>query len=47
MIGMRQSESENYNYYWRIGAGNEFISTETSDPVYLPNYWFQEMKVMD
>jgi hypothetical protein len=35
------------NYFWRIGSGNEFVGTETSDPVYLPNHWIQKMNVVD
>jgi hypothetical protein len=35
------------NYFWRIGSGNEFVGTETSDPVCLPNHWIQKMTVVD
>ncbi|MCU0560454.1 MAG: hypothetical protein MUD16_09710 [Desulfobacterales bacterium] len=35
------------NYYWRIGAGAEFIGTQTSDPVQLPNHWVQQMRIVD
>ena len=35
------------NYFWRIGSGNEFVGTKTSDPVYLPTHWIQKMNVVD
>ena len=34
------------NYYWRIGAGQEFIGTETADKPYHPNLYIQEMRLM-
>ncbi len=35
------------NYYWKVGPGNEFISTEGPDHAFLPNHWIEEMKIVD
>jgi len=34
------------NYYWRIGAGQEFMGTETADKPYHPNLYIQEMRIL-
>lgn len=34
------------NYYWRIGAGQEFVGTTTSDKPNHPNLYIQEMKIL-
>jgi hypothetical protein len=34
------------NYYWRIGTGQDFIGTETSDKPYHPNSYIQEMRIL-
>ncbi len=35
------------NYYWRIGGSEDFIGTQTSDPVQLPNHWVHQMRIVD
>lgn len=35
------------NYYWRIGASEDFIGTQASDPVQLPNHWVHQMRIVD
>jgi hypothetical protein len=34
------------NYYWRIGAGQEFVGTTTSDKPNHPNLYIQEMNIL-
>jgi len=34
------------NYYWRLGAGQEFIGTETADRPYHPHTYIQEMRIL-
>jgi hypothetical protein len=35
------------NYYFRVGAGNQFIGTETATSPYSPNHWLQEMRIVN
>jgi hypothetical protein len=35
------------NYYFRVGSENKFVGTETATPPYLPNYWLQEMRIVN
>lgn len=33
------------NYYFRVGADNTFIGTDTATPPNLPNHWLTEMRI--
>lgn len=44
--GQRFEVPSGGNYYWRAGAGQEFIGTETADRPYHPNLYIQEMRIL-
>jgi hypothetical protein len=33
------------HYYFRVGADNTFVGTETATPPDMPNHWLKEMKI--
>jgi nucleoid DNA-binding protein len=33
------------NYYFRVGADNTFVGTDTATPPDLPNHWLKEMRI--
>jgi len=34
------------NYYYKVGAGNDFIGTDSAQKPNLPGYWLEEMKIV-
>ena len=34
------------NYYYGIGAGNEFIGTDSAEKPNVPGYWLREMRIV-
>ncbi len=34
------------NYYYKVGAGNEFIGTDSAQMPNLPGYWLREMRIV-
>ncbi len=44
--GQRFEVPAGSNYYWRAGAGQEFIGTESADRPHHPNLYIQEMRIL-